>query len=221
MLLLYINRRSVLTLIISFAKFLYDPFPVESCLEGRMCEIINAEVSIGTITCLSDAVGYLKWTFYSRRVKMNPSYYGAKSSSEEDIEEFYIEAITETMNRLKNEGCILVDETEGTDSLVAPTSLGRACSNFYLLYQTPLQMQKGANSMRKILCQHASDEQMGQEMPLQSFLNQEMTKRVKFIYTMNSDTPIRKFAVAKILYELSQTHGKIFCTMISNILDIF
>ena len=33
-------------------KFLYEPFPVESCLGDRMTETINAEVSIGTITSL-------------------------------------------------------------------------------------------------------------------------------------------------------------------------
>lgn len=54
-------------------KFLYEPFPVESCLGERMCDTINAEISIGTISCYSDAIGYLKWTFYARRVKLNPS----------------------------------------------------------------------------------------------------------------------------------------------------
>lgn len=189
-------------------QFLYEPFPVESCLEGRLCEIINAEVSIGTINCLSDALGYLKWTFYSRRVKMNPSYYGAKSSSEEDIEDFFLEVIHETMNRLKDEGCILVDQTEGTDSLVAPTPLGRACSNFYLLHQTPLQMKKGASGLKKILSQHASNETGGQEMPLNSFARKNATERLISIHIFATNTPIHTYSIAKILYELSFTHGK-------------
>lgn len=173
-----------------------------------MCEIINAEISIGTIACLSDALGYLKWTFFSRRVKMNPSYYGAKSSSEEDIEEFYLDVVNDTMTKLKDEGCILVDETEGTDSIVTPTSLGRACSNFYLLHQTPLQMEKGANGLRKVLSQHANNVKNDQDMPLRSFITSKMAKRVKSVQSLATNTPIHTYAVAKILFEISFTHGK-------------
>ena len=56
-----------------YRKFLYSPFPVESCLYEKMCENLNAEISIGTINSTIDAVGYLTWTFYVRRVKANPS----------------------------------------------------------------------------------------------------------------------------------------------------
>ncbi|KAL7455807.1 hypothetical protein ACHAWC_007346, partial [Mediolabrus comicus] len=129
-------------------KFLYDPFPVESCLGGRMCETINAEISIGTINSLSDAVGYLKWTFYARRVRLNPSYYGASSAKEDDIEDFFLSVVQDTVDKLQEHGCITVDKTEGSDYYVGGASLGRAASNFYLNYQTPKQMQ---NSIAKIL----------------------------------------------------------------------
>ena len=172
-----------------------------------MCEIINAEIAIGTISCLSDAISYLKWTFFSRRVKMNPSYYGAKSSSEEDLEDFYLEAVKGTMSQLQKEECIVLDESEGTDSFVAPTALGRSCSNFYLLHQTPLQMKKGVNGLKKILSQHVNDHQDAEEMPLQSFASKDMTKRVSCIYSFVANTSIDTFAVAKILYELSFTQG--------------
>eukprot|EP00804_Cyclotella_cryptica_P005774 CCRYP_000100-RC/>CCRYP_000100-RC protein AED:0.06 eAED:0.06 QI:2796/1/1/1/0.9/0.76/21/2629/1339 len=187
-------------------KFLYEPFPVESCLEGRMCEIINAEISIGTINSLSDAIGYLKWTFYSRRVKMNPSYYGAKSSSEEDLEDFYLDVVKATLSRLKDEGCIVVNETEGTDFLVVPTLLGRACSNFYLLHNTPMQMKKSITSLKKVLAHHASSDKNLQDMPINSFVNKDMAKRVKNIRTFDLDYPIYIYAVAHILYGLSSTH---------------
>jgi len=172
-----------------------------------MREIMNAEISIGTIKCLSDALSYLKWTFYSRRVKMNPSYYGAKSASEEDIEDFYLEVVNDTMARLQEHGCVVIIETEGTDSLVSPTSLGQACSNFYLLHRTPLQMKKGNNSLRKVLSRHANTEQNGEELPLHSYVHLSTSKRVKSIQTFSGDGPMYNYAVAKILFELSLTHG--------------
>lgn len=172
-----------------------------------MCEIINAEIAIGTISCLSDAIAYLRWTFFSRRVKMNPSYYGAKSSSEKDLEDFYLEVVKSTMSQLQEQKCIILDESEGTDSFVAPTPLGRSCSNFYLLHQTPLQMKKGVNGLKNVLSQHASDPQSNQGMSLQSFMNKGIAKRVMSISSFIANAPIHTFAVAKILYELSFTQG--------------
>lgn len=149
---------------------------------------------------------------------MNPSYYGAKSSSEEDIENFYLDVIRETMAQLKEEGCVLIDETEGTDSLVAPTPLGRACSNFYLLHQTPLQMKKGANELKKVLSQHICEEKKGGGISVDSFAGKDMVKRVKGIRSFFADTLIHTYAVAKILYELSFTHGQ--STIVLSQLDL-
>jgi hypothetical protein len=142
---------------------------------------------------------------------MNPSYYGAKSSSEEDLEDFYLDVVNATISRLKDEGCILVDETEGTDSLVVPTTLGRACSNFYLLHQTPMQMKKSVTSLKKVFCRHTISENNHQDMPINSFVNKDMAKRVKAIQTFVVDYPIYTYAVAHVLYGLSSTHGALPC----------
>lgn len=182
-----------------------------------MCEVINAEISIGTINSLSDAIGYLKWTFYSRRVKMNPSYYGAKSSSEEDLEDFYLSVVNATISRLKDEGCIVVNQTEGTDWSVVPTPLGRACSNFYLLHHTPMQMKKSITSLKQVLSRHTNGENNCQDMPINSFINKDMAKRVKAIQTFVMDYPIYTYAVAHVLYGLSSTHGMLLCFLASHL----
>ena len=100
---------------VASSQFLYEPFPVESCLGQRMCETINAEVSIGTINSLSDGVGFLKWTFFARRVKLNPSYYGANSASQDDIEDFFLRTVQKTVEKLEDCGCVILEKTEGTD----------------------------------------------------------------------------------------------------------
>ena len=191
-------------------KFLYEPFPVESCLGDRMCETINAEVSIGTINCLSDAIGYLKWTFYARRVKLNPTYYGAKSCEDEDVEEFFLSVIKETTDRLEEHGCVSVNKTEGTDSLVTTTPLGRAATNFYLCHKTPKQMLQGTRGLRKVLAQHAQELKQGSDhLPVQRFLFgdvSESSKRVVSIHKLTFDHPMYTYAIAKILLEISSTH---------------
>jgi len=64
-----------------YRKFLYEPFPVESQLKDVLHEHFNAEIAGGTITCKSDAVDYLTWTYFFRRLLMNPTYYHLTDTS--------------------------------------------------------------------------------------------------------------------------------------------
>ncbi len=56
-------------------KFLYEPFPVESQLRGVLHNHLCAEVAGGAVKSKQDAVEYLTWTFFFRRLVMNPTYY--------------------------------------------------------------------------------------------------------------------------------------------------
>lgn len=47
---------------------MYDPFPVESSLPDVLPDHVNAEVVAGTIGSTQDAVDYLTWTFFYRRL---------------------------------------------------------------------------------------------------------------------------------------------------------
>lgn len=190
-------------------KFLYEPFPVESCLGGRMCEVLNAEISIGTINSLSDAIGYLNWTFYARRVKMNPSYYGAKSAEDEDVEEFFLSVVKETTDKLREHGCVSIDKTEGTDSRLSTTPLGRAATNFYLNCQTPKQMMQGVRGLRKVLAQHTQEVTLEETVQSRkSFLvgNAESTKQVASVHKFTPDHDMYTYAIAKILLDISATY---------------
>jgi activating signal cointegrator complex subunit 3 len=189
-------------------KFLYEPFPVESCLGGRMCETLNAEISTGTINSFTDAIGYLKWTFYARRVKLNPSFYGSKSSEDDDVEEFFLTVVQETAKKLQDHCCIRVDETEGTDCLLTTSPLGQAASNFYLSYQTPKQMMLGTRGLRKVLAQHVQELKREIALPKHSLLfgTAESTECVASIHKFVPEQIVTVYAIAKILYELSFTH---------------
>jgi hypothetical protein len=130
-----------------YKKFLYTPFPVESCLRDRLCENLNAEIASGTVNSTLDAVGYLVWTFFARRVKANPSYYGAKSSSSEHVEEFLSLVANDTLTKLQDEGCIEIDEND----VVKASTLGKAVSKFYLNHRTAKQMQFGLRQCAKMI----------------------------------------------------------------------
>ena len=58
-----------------YKKFLYEPFPVESSLPDCLHDHFNAEIVGGTLTSKQDAVDYLTWTYFFRRLVQNPTYY--------------------------------------------------------------------------------------------------------------------------------------------------
>ncbi|KAJ3598427.1 hypothetical protein NHX12_001937, partial [Muraenolepis orangiensis] len=55
-----------------YKKFLYEPFPVESSLLSVLADHLNAEIAAGTITSKQDAMDYITWTYFFRRLVMNP-----------------------------------------------------------------------------------------------------------------------------------------------------
>jgi hypothetical protein len=190
--------------LISFlAQFLYSPFPVESCLDQKMCENINAEISSGTISSGVEAVGYLTWTFFARRVKANPSYYGAESGSEEDVEALLAFVVKDTLDKLRESGCIEFEEdAEGVDFDVTPTVLGTACAKYYLGYLTPKQMQLGVREARKITMQ--AIEEGGNSIADSGVMNGSEKKISMSPFTRS--TRVDEITIAWLLYTLTATH---------------
>ena len=52
-----------------YKKFIREPFPVESSLKDALHDHINAEICSGTISSKQDAVDYLTWTYFFRRLE--------------------------------------------------------------------------------------------------------------------------------------------------------
>ena len=66
-------------------QFLYEPFPVESSLHLHLHDHLNAEIASGSIQSHQDALHYLTWTFFFRRLLLNPSFYDLTDTKPETL----------------------------------------------------------------------------------------------------------------------------------------
>jgi activating signal cointegrator complex subunit 3 len=119
---------------------------------------VNAKVASGTVNSLIDPVGYLMWTFFTQRVRANPSYYGAALAENSDVESFLFMVAKETLEKLLEHGCITANNEVDDDNFdVRDSSLGIAASQFYLDYRSPKQMQLGLRELAQVLLREMND----------------------------------------------------------------
>ncbi|KAJ9224018.1 hypothetical protein DTO207G8_8311 [Paecilomyces variotii] len=124
-----------------YKHFLHTGFPVESTLHKVLDNHLGAEVSAGTIKTKQDALDYLTWTFFFRRLHKNPSYYGLEISAEEHntiaaqqlASDFMIDLVDKSLSELAESSCVVFDSATGD---VDPTPYGKIMSFYYLSHKT-------------------------------------------------------------------------------------
>ncbi|CAK4031933.1 Antiviral helicase SLH1 [Lecanosticta acicola] len=123
-----------------YKHFLHTGFPVESSLHNVLDNHLGAEVSAETIATKQDALDYLTWTFFFRRLHKNPSYYGLEISAEENntiaaqqaANDYMVEMVDKSLSELAESKCISVEPNGNVD----PTPLGKIMSYYYLAHKT-------------------------------------------------------------------------------------
>lgn len=129
-----------------YKHFLHTGFPVESSLHNVLDNHLGAEVSAGTIGTKQDALDYLTWTFFFRRLHKNPSYYGLDISSEDHntiaaqqlASEFMVELVDKSLGQLAESRCISLHSNGDVDS----TPFGKIMSYYYLSHKTIRRLAK-------------------------------------------------------------------------------
>jgi activating signal cointegrator complex subunit 3 len=128
-----------------YRKFLHEPFPVESSLHLQLHEHLNAEIASGALTNIADCVEYLSWTYFFRRLIMNPTYYRLYDTSIEGLSTYLIELIRSTLQVLVDHGCI--ESVSDQEAVLEATVLGKITSYYYLHYQTAFYFQQQFESL--------------------------------------------------------------------------
>ncbi|KAK7072359.1 activating signal cointegrator 1 complex subunit [Halocaridina rubra] len=165
-----------------YKKFLYEPFPVESSLMNVLPDHINAEIVAGTIASKQDALDYLTWTYFFRRLVQNPSYY--ELELEDDVKTnlvingYLSGLIDRSLSSLASAYCIEIGEDNRT---IEATPLGRIASFYYLSHLTIQMFQENLShsmTVEDILC-HLCQSHEYDELPVrhnEDNLNADLAK---------------------------------------------
>jgi len=103
---------------------------------------MNAEIITKRVENVQDAVDYLTWSFFYRRITQNPNYYNLQGVSHRHISDHLSELVENTLDDLQQSKCIAIeDETE-----LSPLNLGMIAAYYYIKYTT---VELFSNSLSK------------------------------------------------------------------------
>ena len=66
-----------------------------------MADILNSEIVSKNVENKQDALDWLTWTFYYRRLAQNPNYYGLQGISHQHLSDHVSEAVEQTVDFLE------------------------------------------------------------------------------------------------------------------------
>ena len=183
-----------------YKHFLHTGFPVESTLHKVLDNHLGAEVSAGTITTKQDALDYLTWTFFFRRLHKNPSYYGLEISAEEHntiaaqtiAQDFMIQLVDTSLAELAESSCVILDSATGD---VDSTPFGKIMSYYYLAHKTIRYLMthsKREPSFQDVLSWMCSATEFD-ELPVrhnEDLINAELSKNLPLSVQSMGDLPM-------------------------------
>ena len=88
-----------------YLSLLTNQFPIESNFIALLADNLNAEISLGTVTNVAEAVQWLSYSYLYVRMRKNPLVYGLKYQDVKDdplLETKRTEIIQEAARKLGN-----------------------------------------------------------------------------------------------------------------------
>eukprot|EP01124_Arcella_intermedia_P005586 TRINITY_DN13308_c0_g2_i2.p1 TRINITY_DN13308_c0_g2~~TRINITY_DN13308_c0_g2_i2.p1 ORF type:complete len:1074 (-),score=263.52 TRINITY_DN13308_c0_g2_i2:3145-6366(-) len=119
-----------------YLRLLTHQLPIESQFIGRLADHLNAEIVLGTVSNIKEAIIWLSYTYLYIRMRKNPLAYGstiAELELDENLLKKRGELIENAAKRLDKCEMIRYDERNGNFSV---TDLGRIASHFYIQNET-------------------------------------------------------------------------------------
>ncbi|CAB3404822.1 unnamed protein product [Caenorhabditis bovis] len=126
--------------------------PIESQFYKRIHDNLNAEIALGSVSTIDEAVEWLTYTYMYTRALQNPMAYGMSYNvldRDPDLREHFTRMMKEVAFQLDNNQLIRFDQA--TEYLYS-TDLGRIASNFYVKYETMQFLKEAENDKGLPVC---------------------------------------------------------------------
>ena len=115
-----------------YLSLLNQQLPIESQLGGRLADSLNAEVALGTVSTLDDAVAWLGCTYLYVRMLCAPGLYGVppgEAEADPTLRARRADLAHSAASILDRAGLVRYDRRSGG---LSPTDLGRIASSYYV-----------------------------------------------------------------------------------------
>ncbi|CAJ0607518.1 unnamed protein product [Cylicocyclus nassatus] len=119
-----------------YLSLMNQQLPVESQMISRLPDMLNAEVVLGTISSVSDAMSWLGYTYLYIRMLKSPTLYGIpidQAKADPLLEQRRADLIHTACLQLDKGNLVKYDKKSG---LIQATELGRIASHYYCTFES-------------------------------------------------------------------------------------
>ncbi|XP_068228501.1 activating signal cointegrator 1 complex subunit 3-like isoform X2 [Palaemon carinicauda] len=119
-----------------YLSLLTNQYPIESSFLAHLADNLNAEVALGNITKVEEAIEWISYTYLYVRIRKNPQVYGLMFKDyqhDPNVEEFRRKAVLKAAKELDKARMVKYNQTSGDLHI---TDVGRIANEFYIKYDT-------------------------------------------------------------------------------------
>jgi pre-mRNA-splicing helicase BRR2 len=140
-----------------YQQFLAQGLPLESFMDAHLHNVFATEITTGTLRTRQDCIDWLTYTYFYRRLQINPSFYGVSDTSHLGLSEYLSDLVEDTLRELAEAGMVEVAEEEQeeaeTETELSPLDGAIIAAYHNVLYPTMVALRglSGRSRMRELL----------------------------------------------------------------------
>jgi pre-mRNA-splicing helicase BRR2 len=134
-----------------YKKFLNEALPIESHLQVYLHDAFVTEISTKTVGSTQDAVDWMTYTYFYRRLLANPSFYGLSDVSHEGLSTFLSELVENTLKELSEAKIVDFDEDDDSVSPLNAAMIAAYYNISFITMQTFLLSLTARTKLKGIL----------------------------------------------------------------------
>ncbi|OLL21933.1 Pre-mRNA-splicing factor brr2 [Neolecta irregularis DAH-3] len=150
-----------------YLSLMNQQLPIESQFVGKLADNFNAEIVLGTVRSMKEAVEWLGYTYLYIRMRKSPGLYavGADYADDTLLEQKRVDLIFSAAVKLRECGLLVYNEKTGR---FQSTELGRIAAHYYINHDSMLAYAKSFRPKR--IGRGPEDPHVPQEVPFMSFI---------------------------------------------------